>query len=82
MSAPSADKDATLHARRPLQTPPDRPVPLFSAHAPRATEEELPHHEYAAAINMIGHLFEHHPEAFKAMMVSLRGIYETHKEKK
>jgi transcriptional regulator with XRE-family HTH domain len=41
--------------------------------------EKTPHEHYKDAIAMIHHLFEHHPEAFSAMMVSLRGIYETHK---
>jgi len=30
---------------------------------------------------MMGYLFENQPDAFRAMLISLRGIYETHKGK-
>lgn len=54
---------------------------LIGADPGSSIRDLLPHEQYAAAVNMIGHLFEHHPDAFKAMMISLRGIYETHKNK-
>lgn len=37
--------------------------------------------DFAEAINMVTHLFQHHPSAFQAVMVTLRGFYEAHKEK-
>jgi hypothetical protein len=80
--------ESSLQELEPLHASPARHAQPVSENLRVREEPEksivdaLPHEEYASAVNMIGHLFAHHPKAFEALMVSLRGIYETHKEKK